>query len=561
MQTAQRNILVAGLFLGVFFASLDQTVVGTAMPRIIGDLGGLSIMAWVTTAYMLSSTTVVPIAGKLADLYGRRIIYVAGILIFMLGSALCGLSSNMTQLILFRGLQGIGGGIMMPMTMIIVGDIFPPEQRGKWQGMVGAIFGISSIVGPAIGGWIVDYSSWHWVFYVNLPVGLLTAGTISFGLRNETKLKEKIIIDYAGATAFVIATVCLLLGLNLGGAEYPWFSWQIIGLLSASLISCILFILAERNAAEPILSLDLFKNRVFTITNIISLLLGLALFGSLMFLPLFLQGVIGFSATQSGTAMMPMMFAMVLTSLIGGQFITKVSFRIMFITGMSFMALSLYLISTMTVATTQLIAFSYIAVLGLGMGLISPTVTLAVQSAFPAKQRGVATSTTQFSRSIGGTLGMSVLGVVFNYYSKNMIEKEFFPQLQDLSEFQAGPLATIFAKAHTDPHALFNILLNPEATKMIPSDLYPFILPSLKNALAASLHFVFLVAMFITIAGIFVSSLLGNAKVEKEAKKPTAQDAGVKLFAEGIASEMELAAELVPDLIAEKRPLCDDGHV
>lgn len=243
---ARRNILLTGLFLGLFFASLDQTVVGTAMPRIIGDLGGLSIMAWVTTAYMLTSTTVVPIAGKLADLFGRRIIYVTGITVFMIGSALCGTSSNMTELIVYRALQGIGGGIMMPMSMTIVGDIFPPEERGKWQGLMGGIFGLSSVVGPTIGGYIVDNSSWQWVFYINLPVGILAAISIFAGLKGEKALVEKVVIDYAGAAMLIISTVSLLLGLNLGGTDYPWLSWQIIGMLLLAAVTAVLFVVIEQ---------------------------------------------------------------------------------------------------------------------------------------------------------------------------------------------------------------------------------------------------------------------------------------------------------------------------
>ncbi|TWH44978.1 MDR family MFS transporter [Sporomusa sp. KB1] len=552
MQTRSgRNLLVTGLFLGVFFSSLDQTIVGTAMPRIIGDLGGLSIMTWVTTAYMLSSTTVVPISGKLADLYGRRIMYVAGIIIFMLGSALCGISTNMTQLIVFRGLQGIGGGIMMPLTMTIVSDIFPPEERGKWQGLLGAIFAVSSVVGPAIGGWIVDYSSWQWVFYVNLPVGILAAVSINFGLRHDRRLEERGGIDYAGAAALVVATVCLLLGLNIGGIYYPWLSWQIIVLLGTAGLAGILFVLIEKRAAEPILSLSLFQNRTFTIANTISFLYGIGQFGSIIFLPLFLQGVAGFSATASGNAMIPMMLALVVTSIIGGRFVTKVSFRSMIMIGMGLMAFGLYLLSTMTVEATPVTVISYIVFLGLGLGLISPTITIAVQSAFPAEQRGVATSSTQLSRSIGSTIGMTILGVVFNYSSIKNMEKEFFPKINGLPELQTGPLTALFAKAHSDPHGLFNILLNPEAITIIPADLQQIILPPMKNALADSLHSVFLVAMFIVIAGIFVSSFLGNARVEKEREEPVG--VGVKLYAEGIGSEMELAAELVPDLIENEQ--------
>lgn len=550
---AERRILLVGLFLGLFFSALDQTVVGTAMPRIIGDLGGLTIMTWVTTAYMLTSTTVVPIAGKLSDQYGRRSIYVGGMLLFMAGSALCGISANMTQLILFRGLQGIGGGIMMPIAMTIVGDIFPPEQRGKWQGAIGALFAFSSIIGPAIGGWIVDYTSWHWVFYINLPIGILATIAIYIGLRSEKRFTETVIIDYWGAASLVVATVSLLLGLNLGGANFPWFSLPIMGLLAVSVLFWGLFIKAEQQAAEPILSLDLFQNRVFVITNIIGFLMGLGMFGALMFLPLFLQGVIGVSATSSGNAMIPMMFAMVLTSMFAGRFVNRVSFRTMFVSGMSLMAVGFFLMSKMTIHTTQLTAVYYIIALGLGMGIIMPTVTIAVQSAFPAEQRGVATSATQFFRSIGGTLGMTVLGVVFNSHSIRILESEFFPIFQQNPSLQAGPLGPMLDKARTDPHGLFNTLLSPEALGMIPLNLQQLLLPPLKTALADSLQLVFAVAMYVIIAGVLVSLSLGDRKAEKQTEQSALEEAGITLFAEGMSVEGEIAAELVPDLIENRR--------
>ncbi|HWQ61656.1 MAG TPA: MDR family MFS transporter, partial [Negativicutes bacterium] len=527
---SQRTILVAGLFLGLFFASLDQTVVGTAMPRIIGELGGLSIMTWVTTAYMLTSTTIVPIAGKLADLYGRRIVYVAGLLTFMAGSALCGTSVDMAQLILYRGLQGIGGGIMMPMSMVIVGDVFPPEKRGRWQGLIGAVFGLSSIVGPSVGGWIVDNTSWHWVFYVNLPVGVLAAAAISLGLSGEKRFREKVVIDYAGAASFVAATVCLLLGLNLGGTDYPWTSGPIVGLLAGASVFAAAFLAAEKKAVDPILSLDLFSNRIFAVTNTVALLLGIGLFGSVMFLPLFLQGVLGVSATQSGNAMIPMMLSMVLTSIVGGRYVGRVGFRTFFVAGMSLMSLGLFLLSTLTADAGEFTAVAYIIALGLGMGLIMPTVTLAVQSAFPPERRGTATAATQFFRSVGGTFGMTALGVVFNSHSRRIMEEGLLPQLRDLPAVQAGTLTPLFAKAGADPHALFNILLSPDTVAAMPADLRAAILPPLKIALADSLHMVFLVAMGITAAGIIVSLLLGDARIETAPREATLEEAGVTLF-------------------------------
>ncbi len=515
-----RKVLLLGLFLGMFFASLDQTVVGTAMPRIIGELGGLSIMTWVTTAYMLSSTTVVPIAGKMADIFGRRNLYISGLTIFMLGSALAGTSQTMMQLIIYRGIQGLGGGIMMPMSMTIVGDIFPPEKRGKWQGMIAAIFGLSSIVGPTIGGWFVDNLSWQWVFYINLPVGILAAITIFIGLKDEKRIKEKAIIDYKGALTFVIAIVSLLLALSLGGKEYPWASWQISGLFITSIIFTIIFVLLERKVEEPILNLQLFKNRIFTVANLIGFIMGMGMFGAIMFLPLFLQGVIGISATRSGNTMIPMMMAMMVTSIIGGRFINKIKFRTIFILGISIMAFGFYLLSTMTVDTTQLVAISYIVVLGLGMGLIMPTTTIAVQNAFSFEQRGVATSSNQFFRSIGGTIGVTVFGVIMNNRSLDILEKEFIPSLANFKGIEKIPaFADMLKNIETNPQALFNMLLSPEFLHKIPQNIQTMIIPPLKNALAESLHTIFLVAAGILLIGFIISLFMGNAKIERQERK------------------------------------------
>ena len=544
----KRKIILIGLYLALFFASLDQTVVGTAMPRIIGELGGLGIMTWVTTAYMLTSTTIVPIAGKLADLFGRRIVYITGLVIFMSGSALCGTSTTMLQLIIYRSIQGIGGGIMMPLAMTIVGDIFSPEERGKWQGLMGALFGLSSVIGPTIGGWIVDYSSWQWVFYINLPIGILAALTIYLGLQGEKRPAGQIIIDYAGIVTLIFGTVGLLLGLNFGGIEYPWLSWQIAGLFITSIISWLVFIQVEKKAVNPILSLELFKNRIFAVTNIIGFLMGLGMFGSLMFLPLFFQGVLGISATNSGNIMLPMMLSMMVTSVLAGRLSTRIPFRLLYIAGMTLMAAAFYLLSTMTTHTTQLTAIEYMIILGIGMGIIMPVLTIAVQSAFGAEKRGVATSATQFFRSIGGTFGMAILGIIFNDYSRNIMRQDFSQAIQNLPAGIQSSLSSMLNQAQDDPHSLFNVLLSPDAIAMIPTDSQQILLPLLKTALAESLHIVFGAAMMIAVVGIFISLLIGKAKLERKRDNKQSNDTGLTFFAEGIP-EVELASELVPDLI------------
>lgn len=541
MQSAvQRKILLTGLFLGLFFASLDQTVVGTAMPRIIGDLGGLNMMTWVTTAYMLTSTIIVPIAGKLADLYGRRVVYVGGLGVFLAGSALCGISSNMTQLILYRGLQGLGGGIMMPLSMTIIGDIFPPEQRGKWQGLIGAVFGLSSIVGPAIGGWIVDYISWHWVFFINLPIGMLAAGTISIGLRGEKRLQEQASIDYRGALYLILSTLSLLLGLNLGGAEFPWLSWPEALLLGSALLLGIAFVLVEKRAAEPILSLALFNNKVFVIANIIGFLMGLGIFGALLFTPLFWQGVIGATAIQSGNMALPMMFANIVASVLGGRLADRASLRVIFAAGMAFMAAGFYLLGTMVMGTPLWLAAFYLMILGFGGGLIMPIVTLAVQNVFSDEQRSMATSATQFFRSIGSTLGMTVLGVLFNTYSLTVMAKEVFPLMAGTPDLQTGVMKGIADKAYSDPHSLFNLLLSPQALSAIPLGLQPLFLPPLKIALAESLRLVFLAAMAVSIIGVIFSLRIGNIAIVNKNSGSLPEGDEVMRFAEELGAEDEI---------------------
>ncbi len=514
-ETKRRNILLVGIILGLFFAALDQTIVGTALPRIIGDLGGLNILTWVTTAYLLTSTTVVPIAGKLGDLFGRRSIYIIGISLFMIGSALCGTSQNMTQLIIFRGIQGLGGGILIPFAMIVIGDIFPPHQRGKWQGVIGAVFGFSSIIGPTVGGWIVDHTTWRYVFYINLPVGILAAVAIYIGLHGEKRRKDKVVIDYAGTGTLIVGIVSLLLGLSLGGKDYPWGSWQIIALLSTAVVFIVTFVFIEKNASEPILSLDLFKNKVFVVTNMVGLLMGIGMMGSLMFLPLYLQGVIGVSATSSGNIMIPMMMAMMTTSMLGGRIVAKVNFRSLFVAGMSIMAVGFYLLSTLTMYSTELNAVAGIVVIGLGMGLVMPTLTIAVQSAFSADLRGVATSATQFFRSIGGTLGVTILGVVMNHRSLQSLNQNFFPVVEKVPGLSTGPFSSLLAKMHADPGGSFNVLLSPAAIKQIPLQLQQIMFPPLKLALADSIHLVFLVAVGVMILGVTVSLFMGKSKLDK----------------------------------------------
>src|SRR3989454_1455904 len=314
--------ILIGVILGMLLAALDQTIVGTALPHIVASLGGLDHYAWVVTAYLLASRVSIPIYGKLSDIYGRRTIFILGMGIFLAGSALAGTSQNMTQLIIYRGIQGLGAGAMMPIAMAIIGDLFPPAERGKWQGLIVAVFGLASIVGPTLGGWITDNWGWRWVFYVNMPVGVIAILTAGF-VMPKLVIHRQHIIDYLGVVTLVAGTVPLLLAFSWAGTQYAWGSWQIISLFSFSVVMLVIFFLVEMRAVEPIISPKLFKNSIFTISTIAMFLVSAGLFGAILYLPLFVQGVMGESATNSGVVLTPLMLGFMFSSLVGGQFLSR----------------------------------------------------------------------------------------------------------------------------------------------------------------------------------------------------------------------------------------------
>jgi EmrB/QacA subfamily drug resistance transporter len=495
-----RNILITGLIIAMLFGALDGTIVGTAMPRIVGELGGLSLMTWLTTAYMLTSTTVVPIAGKLADLLGRRVVYVTGLVVFMVGSALCGMANNMTELIIYRGLQGIGGGIMMPMAMIVIGDVFTGKERAKWQGVFGGLYGLASIIGPQVGGFIVDHLNWRWVFYINLPVGILATIFIAMGL-SKYKAEGPVKFDLAGMFTMVVGVVSLLLALTFGGDKYEWTSWQIITLFAVALVFLTLFVFVERKAEEPILPMHLFKHRTFTVLNGIGFLMSVGMFGAIMFVPFFMQGVVGVSATQSGTIMTPMMITMIIGSIVGGRTVYKIGVKSQIFIGMVIMAAAFALLSTMDVDTSKWTATLYMIILGLGMGLVMPILTLALQESFPKSELGVVTSSSQFFRAIGGTFGMTVLGAIMNHRSSQLLDDRLMPMLQSLPPQAKGMVDRFAHMIHDDPQGLYSVLLSPEALAKIPPQMRETFVPILKQSLVDSLQSVFLFGLIFVIGG------------------------------------------------------------
>ena len=516
-ENINRKLLLIGLIIAMLFAALDGTIVGTAMPRIVGELGGLSLMTWLTTAYMLTSTTVVPIAGKLADLLGRRNVYITGLVIFMVGSALCGMANGMTELIIFRGIQGLGGGIMMPMAMIIIGDMFTGKERAKWQGIFGALYGLASVIGPQVGGWIVDAVNWRWVFYINLPVGILATIFIAMGLKSH-KQTGPIKIDIAGIFTMILGVVSLLLALTFGGKDYAWDSWQIIGLFALALIGIVSFVIVETKAEEPILPMHFFKNRTFTLLNAIGFFMSIGMFGAIMFVPFFMQGIVGVSAAESGTIMTPMMITMIVMSIIGGQLVLKVGVKPQIITGMLIMAGGFWLLTTMDMHTTKLTATSYMMVIGLGMGLVMPTLTLALQESFPKKDLGVVTSSSQFFRQIGGTFGITILGSIMNNTSGTTLTKNLVPVLDTFPK-EAGQMVTKFKDMiHTDPQGLYSMLFSPEALKQMPEAFANSIVPILKNSLVDSLHTVFLTGLVFIVVGAIFTIFLQKIKLSDRKK-------------------------------------------
>jgi len=411
-----RSILVVftGLMLVMLMAALDQTIVATALPTIVGDLGGLNHISWVVTAYLLAQTAVTPVYGKLGDLYGRKIVLQIALVVFLIGSALCGAAQSLTELVLFRALQGLGGGGLMVGTMAAIGDVVAPRDRGRYQGIFGAVFGLASVIGPLLGGLFTTNISWRAIFYVNLPIGVLALGVLAATLPARTE-REHRHIDYLGAALLAAALSAIVLLSTLGGTDYGWGSPQIIGLGVLAIVLLVGFVRIEQRAAEPVLPPRLFRDRVFSVTSGIGLVVGFALFGSVTYLPLFLQVVLGASPTGSGLQILPLMGGLLITSISSGQIISRTGrYKPFPIAGTAIMVVGLFLLSTMGPHTTRVVASAFMFVLGLGLGLVMQVLVLAVQNAVDYRDLGVATSGATLFRSIGGSVGTAVLGSIFS---------------------------------------------------------------------------------------------------------------------------------------------------
>jgi EmrB/QacA subfamily drug resistance transporter len=407
--------IYAGLMVTLALAALDQTIVATALPRIVGELGGITQYSWVFTAYMLTSTVTVPLYGKLGDVYGRKKLFLFSIVVFLIGSALCGAAQSMTQLVVFRAIQGIGAGGLFPLSLAVIGNIVPARDRGRWQGLIGAVFAASSIIGPAVGGFIVDNTTWRWVFFVNLPVGGLALLVISLTMPSRAALTEHA-IDWLGAGVLAAGTGALLLGLVWGGRQYTWGSAHVVGALAAAFILLVVFGLVERRAPEPILPFDVLRNPIVAGSVACMALVGMAMFGTISYVPLFVQGVIGTSATSSGVVLTPMILGAVCTSILTGQLVSRTGrYRWNAVLGPLVLTAAMLLLWRMNVSTTNGEAARNMVIAGIGIGSMMQVFVLSVQNAVPRSRIGSATALTQFGRQMGATLGVTVMGVLVNH--------------------------------------------------------------------------------------------------------------------------------------------------
>ncbi|WP_069704609.1 MDR family MFS transporter [Burkholderia seminalis] len=419
VETARRDaptgLIVAALLLVMLLSALDQTIVSTALPTIVGELGGLDQLSWVVTAYLLSSTVVLPLYGKLGDLYGRKIVLQAAIVLFLAGSALCGVAQDMTQLIVLRALQGLGGGGLMVVTMAAIGDLVPPDRRARYQGMFGGVYGLATIVGPLLGGFLVEHLSWRWIFTINLPLGLLALAVIGVAFRPHTaQVKHR--IDYMGAAFLATALTCVILFTSEGGSLLPWTSPQLWMTLVLGVVAIGGFVYEERLAAEPIMPLELFRHRTFVLVSLIGFVVGVALFGSVTFIPLYLQVVKGSTPSQAGLQLLPMMGGMLVTSIVSGRLISRLgSYRMFPIAGTLIGGVAMALLATLTLDTPLHTMYAYMALLGIGLGMVMPVLTLAVQNTVEFRHMGVATSGATLFRSIGGSLGVAAFGALFSH--------------------------------------------------------------------------------------------------------------------------------------------------
>ncbi|MBQ1072658.1 MFS transporter [Micromonospora sp. C31] len=497
----QIRLLMFGLMTGMLLAALDQTIVGTALPTIVGELGGINHYSWVVTAYLLASTASTPLYGKMADLYGRRPVFLFSIGTFLLGSLLAGLSQDMTQLIVTRGIQGLGAGGLMTLAFTIISDVVSPRERGRYQGLFGAVFGLSSVAGPLVGGYFAE-TDWRWIFYINLPLGILAILVCSRVLRLIPFTRRDHSIDWLGAALLVAGVSCLLLALSWGGNEYAWGSGVIVGLFVAGTVLGVAFVLQEARVAEPILPLRLFRSATFALANSAGFVLGLVMFGSIIFIPLYLQIVRGASPTRSGLLMLPMMAGIIVTSVLTGRAMSRIGrYKWFPVAGAAVLVVGMLLFTRLEVDTSLWLAFGYMVVIGVGLGLCMQSLILAVQNSVSMRDLGAGTSSATFFRSLGGSFGVAILGAVLS----SRLTSELADRLPGaIAQLPPEQQAAVAASGGAD------ISVNDPATILaLPAP----VRAAVQAAFVESLHLVFLTTGLIAIVAVLVTLVLPNEKL------------------------------------------------
>lgn len=493
-------VSIAALLLGMLLAALDQTIVSTALPTIVSDLGGLDHLSWVVTAYLLASTAATPLWGKLGDQYGRKRLFQIAIVIFLIGSALCGLAQNMPMLIGFRALQGLGGGGLMVLSMAIVGDLVSPRERGRYQGLFGAVFGASSVLGPLLGGVFTEHLSWRWVFYINLPIGIVALIVIATVLHLPRK-RQKHVIDYLGTFLIATVAVCLVLVASLGGTTWAWGSPQIVALAVAGVLLAVVFVRVERRAAEPVLPPKLFRIRTFTLAAVISFVVGFAMFGAMTYLPTFLQVVQGVTPTMSGVHLLPMVFGLLIASTASGQIVSRTGrWKVFPVAGTGITALGLLLLHQLDEHSSTALMSVYFFVFGVGLGLVMQVLVLIVQNAVPYEDLGVATSGATFFRSIGASFGVAVFGAIF--------AGRLGDRLADAFRGVPLPPGVSVGTLEGDPRVL--------------SELPAALRPAALNAYASSITDVFLYAAPVALLGFVLAWFLKEDRLRGSVTAPDA---------------------------------------
>lgn len=507
MTHKQKATVMMALMVAMFFAAINQTIVGSAMPRIIALLGGIEYYSWVLTIFMLTSTISTILIGKLSDIYGRKPFLLTGIVIFMIGSFLTGLSTDIFQMITFRGIQGIGAGILMSTTITAVGDLFAPRERAKWTGVMMAIFGLSSVLGPTLGGFMIDHMAWKWLFWSFLPLGIVAFVMIWFMFPKAARAESES-IDYWGSLFISLSIVTLLLGFSWAGTTYAWSSPEILGMFLATLIEIVILILIERKVKSPVLPLSLFNNGIVTISNVLGFLMNAGMLGAMIYLPFFVQGVEGLTPTQSGLVNIPMSVSMIIFSTLVGRWISKTGkYKLYAIVGMIFMVISLVMLANMHNVG---FAVASMTVFGIGLGLCMPVLTLAAQNAVPASQLGVVTATSTLFRNLGGTIGIAIFGSVMNISLKHNLQKEMTSG-SGVDFSQLDPKTAEQFKSMLNPQLLLNQPKLRELQATLPDQVQTFftqMIEMLRSVLSQTLSHVFYIGALLLVIALVMAFFL-----------------------------------------------------